>query len=162
MTLITSGDALGVLLSPLGTVTRITEIDFTTGFPLKLRKIWGDAVKQKELIAKLVKRSGLRRESVRILLKAFFEVVGEELAKGEPVRLRDFGAFLPMVWRHKRRWHTARKDILPSTPLVVPRFRPGQPLRDLVAQKLTAVQLPNGRFIIMPREPEKSEETKKR
>lgn len=112
---------------------------------------------QRELVARIAKRSGCTKVSVEVFLAAFCEIIADELARGEAVRLRRFGTFLPVVWGHTRWWHAAQRKILTTDALVVPRFRPGKPLRDLIAQRLTAVQLPNGRFIIRPREPEESE-----
>ncbi|MCS6902721.1 MAG: HU family DNA-binding protein [Candidatus Bipolaricaulota bacterium] len=111
---------------------------------------------QAELVEQIAKRSGLKQKSVEAFLAAFYEIIVGELARGEAVRLRKFGTFLPKVWRHRSRWHAGQKELLSADALVVPRFRPGRPLRKLIAQKLMAVQLPNGRFIIRPREPESS------
>ncbi|MCS6937117.1 MAG: HU family DNA-binding protein [Candidatus Bipolaricaulota bacterium] len=116
---------------------------------------------QAELIEQIAKRSGLRRKSVQAFLTAFYDIVGEELARGEAVRLRSFGTFLPVVWPHQRRWHVGRKELIATSARVIPRFRPGRPLRELIAQKLVAMQLPNGRFIIKPREPEGSVASKR-
>ncbi len=106
---------------------------------------------QREFIAQVAKRSGFRQESVQIFLAAFRNVVANTLAKGEHVKLHEFGTFLPVALRPTRRRHTYTKEVIITDVRISPRFRAGKPLRELVAKKLTAVPLPNGRLLIKPR-----------
>ncbi len=88
-----------------------------------------------ELVAAIAKEAGLTKVDAEKALKAFTETVSKELKKKGKVQLIGFGTFET----GKRAARTGRnpqtgKDIkIPAA--VVPKFKPGKALKDLVNKK---------------------------
>lgn len=106
---------------------------------------------QAELVRAAARRARLPAETVHGSLKAALSVIAETLARGERVKLRDFGVFKSVALRSTRRKHFHTQQELIVKDRVTPRFRASPLLRQLLAEKLTVVKLPNGRVIAKPR-----------
>ena len=85
-----------------------------------------------DLIEEVAMASDLSKKSSEIIVNTFFNSIVESLTRGDKVELRGFGSF---KLRHRR----ARIGRNPRTgehvdvpPKVVPFFKPGKELRELV------------------------------
>lgn len=85
-----------------------------------------------DLIEEMAAVSQLSKKSSELVVNTFFESIIASLRRGEKIELRGFGSF---KLRHRR----ARVGRNPKTgarvdvpPKVVPYFKPGKDLRDLV------------------------------
>lgn len=85
-----------------------------------------------DLIEEVAMASDLSKKSSEIIVNTFFNSIAESLTRGDKVELRGFGSF---KLRHRR----ARIGRNPRTgervdvpPKVVPFFKPGKELRELV------------------------------
>ncbi len=85
-----------------------------------------------ELIAALAAKSELSKKDSEKALKAFEEVVTEELAKGGKVQIVGFGIFdvTDRAAREGRNPHTGEPMPIPASK--APRFKVGKALRDAV------------------------------
>jgi integration host factor subunit beta len=89
-------------------------------------------VTKADLIEEISAVSRLSKKSSELVVNTFFESIVASLRRGEKIELRGFGSF---KLRHRR----ARVGRNPKTgarvdvpPKVVPYFKPGKDLRDLV------------------------------
>ena len=57
-----------------------------------------------ELVAAMAEQTGLSKKDAEAALKAFTDVVTEELKKGEKIQLVGFGAI------HRRRWGRSKRS----------------------------------------------------
>ena len=87
-----------------------------------------------ELVAAVAEKAELTKKDSEVLLKAFVDVVTEELIKGEKVQLVGFGTF-------EVRERAAREGVNPRTgdkikiaASKVPAFKAGSALKDAVAK----------------------------
>ena len=85
-----------------------------------------------ELIASIAEHAEIERKEAENAVKAFLEVVTQELAKGEKIQIVGFGTF-------EVRERAARKGNNPQTgeeidipAAKVPKFKPGKALKDAV------------------------------
>ena len=88
-----------------------------------------------ELIAAIAEKTELSRKDAEKALKAFTEVVEEELKKGEKIQLVGFGTFevSERAAREGRNPHTgATMEIKASK---APKFKAGKALKDMVNEK---------------------------
>ena len=93
----------------------------------------GRAGARAELVAAVAERTGQSQEQAAASIDALFDEVGERLAAGEEVRVRDFGTF-SVVRRRARRGEapgTGAEVAVPERAAV--RFRPAKSLREAVA-----------------------------
>ena len=88
-----------------------------------------------ELVAAIAERTELTKKDADQALKAFIDVVGDELSKGEKIQLAGFGTF-------EVRQRAARKGRNPQTKEEIkipaskaPVFKAGKALKDLVNKK---------------------------
>ena len=88
-----------------------------------------------ELVAAMAEKTQLSKKDAEAALKAFTEVVTEELKKGEKIQLVGFGTF-------EVRQRAARKGRNPQTKAEIkipaskaPVFKAGKALKDLVNKK---------------------------
>ncbi len=86
-------------------------------------------VNKPELIRELSKKTNLSKKEVGEVLATFTEVIKEQLAKGEKVRLSGFGVFETSRRKARRGVdpRTGKEIIIPEMEL--PRFRAGQDLK---------------------------------
>ncbi len=85
-----------------------------------------------ELITAIAENAEISKKDAEKALKAFVDVVSEELVKGEKVQLVGFGTF-EVVERKEREGRNLQMQepmIIPASK--TPKFRPGKALKDLV------------------------------
>ncbi len=85
-----------------------------------------------ELVAAMADKADLSRKDAEAALKAFTDVVAEELKKGEKIQLVGFGTFevSERAAREGRNPQTGDKMIIPASK--APKFKAGKALKDLV------------------------------
>lgn len=109
-------------------------------------------MKKIELVAQVSRRTGVPKETVLKSLNAALAVIGETMARGEEVRLKRFGTFCVRPRHATRRSHRYTHQLIAIPSKVTPRFYPGKILKQLIAERLTVVQLPSGRLAVRLRE----------
>jgi DNA-binding protein HU-beta len=85
-----------------------------------------------ELVAAIAEKSELSKKDAEKALKAFSDVVSEELAQGGKVQLVGFGTFevSERAAREGRNPHTGETMPIPASK--TPKFKAGKALKDLV------------------------------
>ena len=85
-----------------------------------------------ELVAAIADEAGLSKKDAEKALKAFTDVVTEELKKGEKVQLVGFGTFevSERAAREGRNPHTG--EPMPIAASKAPKFKAGKALKDMV------------------------------
>ncbi|MCI8852432.1 MAG: HU family DNA-binding protein [Lachnospiraceae bacterium] len=85
-----------------------------------------------ELIAAIAEKTELSRKDAEKALKAFTDVVTEELKKGEKIQLVGFGTFetIERAAREGRNPHTG--EPMPIAASKAPKFKAGKALKDAV------------------------------
>ena len=86
-----------------------------------------------ELIAAVAEKAEISKKDAEKAVKAFVDVVSEELVKGEKIQLVGFGTF-EVIERKERE---GRKMLKGGEPMIIaaskaPKFRPGKALKDMV------------------------------
>ena len=85
-----------------------------------------------ELIAAIAEKTELSKKDAEKALKAFTDVVAEELAKGEKVQLVGFGTF-EVIERPARDGRNPRTgEPMPIEASKAPKFKAGKALKDTV------------------------------
>ncbi len=85
-----------------------------------------------ELVAAIAEKTGLSKKDSEKALKAFTEVVSEELKKGEKIQLVGFGTF-EVVDRPARDGRNPRTgEPMPISASKAPKFKAGKALKDAV------------------------------
>ena len=89
-----------------------------------------------ELVSAIAEKGKIRKKDAEAFLKAFVEVITEELKKGERVEIRGFGTFLmkeraPRVARNPK---TGKKVKVPAK--LTPVFKPGKELKEATEKVL--------------------------
>ena len=82
------------------------------------------------------------RQEILDVLQTAIDYVGDRLAKGDEVVLRNFGTFEVRMTRAKKGRNPKQADtevVIP--PRAVVKFKPGKELRERVAQRLPALQV---------------------
>ena len=85
-----------------------------------------------ELIAAIAEKTELSKKDAEKALKAFTDVVAEELKKGETIQLVGFGTFetIERAAREGRNPHTG--EPMPIAASKAPKFKAGKALKDAV------------------------------
>lgn len=85
-----------------------------------------------ELITAIAEKAEISKKDAEKTLKAFVDVVSDELVKGEKVQLVGFGTFevVERKEREGRNLQTQEPMLIPASK--TPKFRPGKALKDLV------------------------------
>lgn len=85
-----------------------------------------------ELVAAMADQAGLSKKDAEAALKAFTDVVSEELKKGGKIQLVGFGTFevSERAAREGRNPHTGETMKIAASK--APKFKPGKALKDLV------------------------------
>lgn len=90
---------------------------------------------RKELVDAIARETGLSRKNAELAVRAFVDIVSEELRKGERVQISGFGSFEVSE-------RAARAGINPKTGEAIeinssttPKFKAGKVLKDLVNGK---------------------------
>lgn len=85
-----------------------------------------------ELVSAMADKTGLSKKDAEAALKAFADVVAEELKKGEKIQLVGFGTFEVSVRsaRTGRNPQTGKEMTIPASK--APKFKAGKALKDSV------------------------------
>ena len=85
-----------------------------------------------ELVAEKKKKSELSKKDVEKALKAFTDVVAEELKKGEKIQLVGFGTFEVSERAARTGLNPRTKETIEIAASKAPKFKAGKALKDLV------------------------------
>ncbi len=85
-----------------------------------------------ELVAAMADKADISRKDAEAALKAFTDVVAEELKKGEKIQLVGFGTFevTERAARNGRNPQTGEEMTIPASK--APKFKVGKALKDIV------------------------------
>jgi DNA-binding protein HU-beta len=85
-----------------------------------------------DLVSAIAAKADLSKKDAEAALKAFTDVVAEELTKGEKVQLVGFGTFevVERAERTGRNPHTKEEMVIPASK--APKFKAGKALKDVV------------------------------
>jgi DNA-binding protein HU-beta len=85
-----------------------------------------------ELVSAMADKTGLSKKDAEVALKAFTDVVAEELKKGEKIQLVGFGTFeiSERAARTGRNPQTGKEMTIPASK--APKFKAGKALKDSV------------------------------
>jgi DNA-binding protein HU-beta len=85
-----------------------------------------------ELVSAMADKTGLSKKDAEVALKAFTDVVAEELKKGEKIQLVGFGTFeiSERAARTGRNPQTGNEMTIPASK--APKFKAGKALKDSV------------------------------
>ncbi|MGN0464741.1 MAG: HU family DNA-binding protein [Lachnospiraceae bacterium] len=85
-----------------------------------------------ELVAAIAEKTELSKKEAEKALKAFTDIVAEELAKGEKVQLVGFGTFevSERAEREGRNPRTKEAIVIPASK--APKFKPGKALKEQI------------------------------
>jgi DNA-binding protein HU-beta len=88
-----------------------------------------------ELITAIAEKTELSKKDAEKVLKAFTDVVAEELKKGEKIQLVGFGTFevSERAAREGRNPQSGETMVIPASKS--PKFKAGKALKDLVNEK---------------------------
>ena len=82
-----------------------------------------------ELVAAMAEKAELSKKDAEAALKAFTDVVAEELKKGEKIQLVGFGTF-EVSERAGRNPQSGKEMVIPASK--APKFKAGKALKDMV------------------------------
>ena len=85
-----------------------------------------------ELVAAIAENAGLTKKDSEKVLKAFVEVVTEELKKGEKVQLVGFGTFEVSERPEREGINPQTKEVITLAASKAPKFKAGKALKDAV------------------------------
>lgn len=85
-----------------------------------------------ELVSAMADKTGLPKKDAEVALKAFTDVVAEELKKGEKIQLVGFGTFevSERAARTGRNPQTGKEMTIPASR--APKFKAGKALKDSI------------------------------
>ena len=85
-----------------------------------------------ELIAEVAKKCGLSKKDAEKALKAFTDVVSEELVKGEKIQLVGFGTFEVAEREEREGRNPQTGETMTIEASKSPKFKAGKALKDMV------------------------------
>ncbi len=85
-----------------------------------------------ELVAAMAKVSGVSKKDTEAVLKAFTEVVSEELKKGEKIQLVGFGTFEVSERAAREGRNPATGETMQIAAAKAPKFKAGKALKDMI------------------------------
>ena len=105
-----------------------------------LLKKGGDKVNKGEFVDKLSAKVGLSKKDARAALDAVIELITESLTSNEDVLLTGFGKFEVRARKESKRINPQTQKRITVPKKVVPAFKPGKNLRDIIAKNLKVVK----------------------
>lgn len=87
-----------------------------------------------QLVAAVAEKAGLSKKDAEKAVKAFEEVVAEELVKGEKIQLVGFGTFEVAERPARTGINPQTKETIEIAASKAPRFKAGKALKDAVNQ----------------------------
>ena len=102
------------------------------GWQFQVRQLSDYIMNKTELVAAIAERTELTKKDADQALKAFIDVVGDELSKGEKIQLAGFGTFevSERPAREGRNPRTGETMTIAATK--TPKFKVGKALKDMV------------------------------
>ena len=88
-----------------------------------------------ELIAAIAEQAELSKKDAEKVLKAFVDIVGEELKKGEKVQMVGFGTFEVSERPERAGRNPQTGEVMQIAASKTPKFKAGKALKDLVNVK---------------------------
>lgn len=85
-----------------------------------------------ELVAAMAEKAELSKKDAEKALKAFTDVVADELKKGEKIQLVGFGTFEVSERKAREGRNPQTGEIMPIAASKAPKFKAGKALKDLV------------------------------
>ena len=85
-----------------------------------------------ELIAAMADQAGISKKDAEKALKAFTDVVADELKKGEKVQLVGFGTFEVVERAAREGRNPQTKETITIAASKAPKFKAGKALKDMV------------------------------
>ena len=85
-----------------------------------------------ELVAAMAEKAGLTKKDAEAALKAFVDVVSEELKKGEKVQLVGFGTFEVSERAAREGRNPATGESMTIAASKSPKFKAGKALKDMI------------------------------
>lgn len=85
-----------------------------------------------ELIAAMAEVSGVSKKDTEAVLKAFTEVVSNELKKGEKIQLIGFGTFEVSERAAREGRNPATGEAMQIAAAKTPKFKAGKALKDMI------------------------------
>ena len=85
-----------------------------------------------ELVAAIADEAGISKKDAEKALKAFTDVVGEELKKGGKIQLVGFGTFEVSERAAREGRNPQTGKTMPIAASKSPKFKAGKPLKDMV------------------------------
>ena len=94
---------------------------------------------KREFVDQLAEKAGFTKKDARKAIDSMIDIINETVAKNEAVNIAGFGKFEARARKDSVRMNpqTGKKINVPAK--VVPAFKPGKTLRELVGKKLKAV-----------------------
>lgn len=93
-----------------------------------------------ELVEKLYRENDLTKKECRELVGSVVDKITETVAKGENVKLVDFGTFKPSPRKSTTKVHPVTGEHIDVPAKVVPRFSPGKGFNESVEENLKPVK----------------------
>ena len=106
-----------------------------------LWKKGGDRVNKGEFVDKLAVKTGFTKKDARKALDTMIDLITDALASNEEVLLTGFGKFEARARKESKRINPQTQKRITVPKKVVPAFKPGKNLKDIVAKKLKAVKV---------------------
>jgi len=97
-------------------------------------------VNKGEFVDKLSAKTGLSKKDARVALDAVIDLITESLVSNEEVLLTGFGKFEARARKESKRINPQTQERITVPKKVVPAFKPGKNLKDIVAKKLKVVK----------------------
>lgn len=93
-----------------------------------------------ELIETIAQKTGIPKRTARDAVNTIFNTISKSLADGQTVRITGFGSFAARPRRSSSRINpqTGQRLMVPSK--VVPAFRAGRELKEMVRKRLKVVE----------------------
>ncbi|MBQ9990117.1 MAG: HU family DNA-binding protein [Lachnospiraceae bacterium] len=85
-----------------------------------------------ELVAAMAEQAGLSKKDAEAALKAFTDVVADELKKGEKVQLVGFGTFEVSERAAREGRNPQTGETMPIPASKAPKFKAGKALKDMI------------------------------
>ncbi len=85
-----------------------------------------------ELIAAMADQAGLSKKDAEAALKAFTDVVAEQLKKGDKIQLVGFGTFEVAERAAREGRNPQTGEVMPIAASKAPKFKAGKALKDMV------------------------------
>lgn len=93
-----------------------------------------------DLVEELYWESNLNKQECREMVGLVVDKIAETVAKGEDVKLVDFGTFKPSPRKSTTKVHPVTGEHIDVPAKVVPRFSPGKGFNELVEENLEPVE----------------------